>query len=435
VSRTTLDRAAPESAAGRPAAPETAGFDREFRKPAPLPPSVEIRSPRPEEWEHAWRLQREEFGLDGSEPPPHPGSRDECRILTDAGNLVSCLTVIHADLHLGGARTPMRGIRHVATRPDDRNQGYAGLLMRHTLQDLRRQGAATSVLFPFSFRYYRKFGYELGGNHCHVWSRPNCLPAYRERAQRRTADASLCGELARFYSRRAEQGVCSLAREEARWRALCADRGIRTLTCGDGALEGYALTTEAPDAYGGRVLRVLEMSASTPRAWRALLGSLSQYGGESVEWHASSVDLAASGILHSPAPLREGFKPRAIVNVRPMFQFRVVDLGAALASRLPAAPEGRYRLALRLRDDLLPENTEPLAVENLGGGARVRPARPDDPSLEADIRVFSQIFCGYLSPSQALSLGLCQCSSTEAAETADALFPAGDPFISELDRF
>jgi hypothetical protein len=52
-----------------------------------------------------------------------------------------------------------------------------------------------------------------------------------------------------------------------------------------------------------------------------------------------------------------------------------------------------------------------------------------------DIRTFSQVFCGYLSPAEAVSQGIATASSSSALVTAEALFPSGEPFLSELDRF
>src|SRR5262249_37548455 len=141
----------------------------------------EIRDALPEDREVAWRLQRAAFGLPEDGPPSHPGSSEVLRVYARDGKVVSCLTLIHAGLCMRGADLSMGGIRHVATAPDEQNRGYASALLRDTLRGLRRQGIVTSVLFPFSFRYYRKFGYELGGNHCHFWCRPNCIPTYRER--------------------------------------------------------------------------------------------------------------------------------------------------------------------------------------------------------------------------------------------------------------
>ncbi|MFN3650306.1 MAG: enhanced intracellular survival protein Eis [Armatimonadota bacterium] len=395
----------------------------------------EVRGADSQERAAAWRLQRAAFNLEGEAPPAHPGSSDELRVVALGDRVVSCLTLLRAELRIRGAAVPLGGIRHVATDPEQQNQGYASALIRDSLRHLRAQGVPASVLFPFSFRYYRKFGYELGGNHCHFWSRPNCLPAFSERRTVRLAQPEDVPRLTRFYTERLERATCALARPEPRWQRVCGDPVLTTRCVGENRIDGYLISTEARDNYGGRVLRVLEMDAASPRAWRALIGSLSEFGGESIEWHADSVSLCASGLLHSTAPLREGFKPRSIVTTRPMFQFRVVDLPGML--RLAAETAGAMpgALCFRISDDALPENSEPVTVSHDGARVHLRPDAPAEPYLESSIQVFSQLACGYLSPSEAVSQELARVSGEGALELADQLFPAGEPFISELDRF
>lgn len=403
--------------------------------PTAAAPPLVIREALAEDREPAWTLQRAAFNLPEGDPPPHPGHRQELRVAVRGRQVVSCLTLIHAELCMRGARLPMGGIRHVATHPEEQNQGYASTLMRDTLQRSRAAGLVTSVLFPFSFRYYRKFGYELGGSHCHYWCRPNCIPPFVDRARCRKAGPEDAPALNRYYQSRSAGACCTLARDERRWAALCADPAYTVVLHANPEVSGFAVLADARDRYGGRILKVLDLSAAEQPAWRALLGYLSQTGVESIEWLACGEELIASGLLRSPAPLREGFKPRGIATVRPMFQFRVVDLEGALRARAPAFPHGKHRLAFQLRDDLIPENTVPVAVQTDGEQVEIRPARPTDPYLEADIRIFSQLFCGYMSPSDAVAQELARCSSPAALETADLLFPAGEPFLSELDRF
>jgi predicted acetyltransferase len=121
--------------------------------------------------------------------------------------------------------------------------------------------------------------------------------------------------------------------------------------------------------------------------------------------------------------------------VRPGFQIRVVDVPEALACVVAAAPRGANRLSLRIRDEVLPENEQGLAIQGSRERVLLRSPRIGDPVLELDIRIFSQILCGYLSPAEAVSQDLARASSSAALETAELLFPAGDPFIAELDRF
>lgn len=381
----------------------------------------------------ALALQRAAFSLpDTGSPSPS----EQLRVAVRQGKVVSCLTLLHARLCLRGVPVAMGGVRHVATDPEEQNRGYASSLIRSTLQAMRRQGLQVSVLFPFSFRYYRKFGYELGGNYCHFWCRPNNIPAYRERSECRTAVPADAAPLAALYRRLTAASSCSMERDAVRWAEICSDPRYTThLFPGGAEVRGYAVVEETRDSYGGKLIRVLDLAAEEPRAWRGLLGLLSQVPAESVEWLACARRLAASGLLRSTAPLREGFKPRGIATIRPQFQIRVTDLAGLLRTVAPNLPGGRYRLALRARDDQLPENSAPVAIAASGDRIEVRTARPSDPALEADIRIMSQILSGYLSPADAVSQDLARCTSDEALETAETLFPAGDPFLAELDRF
>jgi predicted acetyltransferase len=402
----------------------------------PPAPTRAVREARPEELAEAWALQREAFDLaEGQPAPPAPGLRQDVHVATDHGRVVSCLTLLHARLSFLGADIPMGGIRHVATRRDVQNQGFATELMRQTLRAMPARGLAVSVLFPFSFRYYRKFGYELGGNHCHVWCRPSSIPAFTERSGARRATPGDVPALTEFSRQRALRSTCSLAYSRERWHALSNDPALSVFVCGADTIDGVVVTAEGRDSYGGRLLRVQDLAANSQWAWRCLLGHLSQTTAESVEWNASPDALHQSRLLRSPAPLREGFRPRAIATVRPMFQLRVVDVAAALRARARVFPRGVYRLGLKIRDELLPENTTPLGIHGTSSAVSVRAARASDPTLCMDIRTFSQLFCGYLSPGDAASQGLLEFTSPGALDTAEALFPAGDPFLSDLDRF
>lgn len=397
----------------------------------------EVREAGVSEAPAARELQRQAFSLvEGELPPSEPrGRRQELRVVCQDGRVVSCLTLLHSRLNFRGVEIPMGGIRHVATHPEEQNRGHASELVRQTLLMMSTHGLPLSVLFPFSFRYYRKFGYELGGNHCHLWCRPSCIPAFAERQQARRAVPAELGSLLSYCARRTADRNCALPRHPLHWQALLDDPRVRITVCGTDELEGYLVTEDARDSYGGRVLKVLELTASSRWGWRSLLGTLSQAPAESIEWNASDDDLRASGLLRSPAPLREGFKPRAIVTVRPMFQIRVTSVAAALDARTDGFPLGHYRLALRIQDDLIPQNTTPVAIHSNGSEVAVRPARASDPYLKMDIRTFSQVFCGYLSIADAASQDQVQASSPAALETAELLFPAGDPYLSELDRF
>jgi predicted acetyltransferase len=135
------------------------------------------------------------------------------------------------------------------------------------------------------------------------------------------------------------------------------------------------------------------------------------------------------------APLREGYKPRGIATVRPMFQFRVIDLLQAIKARSSEMAWLDGELSLVIQDELNPDNTRPLAMSCSGGTVQIVRGHRTQHCLEANIRVFSQIYCGYLTPTEAVSQGLATVHSDETLRIADQIFPKYEPFIPETDRF
>lgn len=409
--------------------------------PPPVPPSptVEIRAARRDELDQVLSVRSQAFSLPVDHwPPPDAipdGELQRIRVAVRDGRVVSCLDIKAAKVLVGDAPLPMGGICNVATLPSERNSGFASALMRDTLRALREQGLCTSILFPFSFRYYRKFGYELAGNHCQFWCRPHNLPPFGEYRYCRLAGADDIPRVSELYLQTCRQRSCGLLRPASRWLELLTSDVFQMVVYSRDDTTGYMVVRDSVDHYGGRLLALEELCAETSEARRGLIGHLARYSGEAIEWCASATDLTESGVLRSVAPLREGFKPRGIATIRPMFQFRVVDAHAALRARAPAYAGMNAELSLHLRDDLLGENQQPLAISASDGTVQILAGQRTEQWLDADIRAFSQVFCGYVSPAEAVSQGLIQASSQEAIDVAEQLFPRLEPFIPQMDRF
>jgi predicted acetyltransferase len=401
---------------------------------------MQIRAATREDLPQVVSVRGQAFNIAAEEWPAPDEIRDEelefIRVVSVDGRIVSCLTILPMQIYIAVAKVPMGGIGQVATLAEERNKGYASALMRDTLRELRRRGLCTSALFPFSFSYYRKFGYELGGNHCQFWSRPANIPAFRERQHCRPAsgdgDLALIGQL---YERHCRVRSCSVVRTPDRWSKLLNGNGKSAVLYDQGNARGYLIYSDEIDYHGARVLRVQELVSTDPESARGLVGYLAGFEGDSVEWSTTAADLSGVGLLSTVAPLREGYKPRGIATVRPMFQFRVVDVLDAVKSRSPDWKWLEGELSLVVRDEINAENATPVAIGCKDGTVQIVRGHRTEHCLEADIRLFSQLFCGYLTPTEAASQGLIQISSPDLLPLADQMFPKLEPFIPEMDRF
>ena len=400
---------------------------------------MELRAARPAELNDLIALQCVTFSLTreewGAEPKRTAASMQNYRVASLDGKLVSCLTIEPQKARIGSATVTVGCIRRVATLPEMRNRGYASALMRDALAQMRRRGLEASALFPFSFSYYRKFGYELAGNYCHFWSRPHNLPSYVESRACRPGTPEDISQLARVYDRRSRRRACSLVREEKRWAHWMNGGGYQVVVYDSGNVHGYVIAREAPDSYHGHVLQIMELEAEHVAARRGLLGYLSRCQADSIEWYAAVSDVEESGLMRTPAPLREGFRPRGIATIRPMFQFRVVHLTNALKARAAQFRDEEAELTLEIRDELLPQNGRPVVVSSHDGVVQIQAHHRSALHLSLDIRTFSQMYCGYLGAAEAASLGLIEASDPEALHVAEQWFPALDPFIPEIERF
>ncbi len=76
------------------------------------------------------------------------------------GRLAAKLRIIPLQIFLQGQVWAMGGIASVATWPEHRRHGIVGRLLRQALIAMRKNGQSLSFLAPFSFAFYRKFGWE-----------------------------------------------------------------------------------------------------------------------------------------------------------------------------------------------------------------------------------------------------------------------------------
>ena len=132
---------------------------------------IEYRKVTPEERMHVSRIQNIVFG---------GGSRDEQEIreqiergeygsentygaVDESGRVIAGMDIIPYVMWFDGHKVDMTGIAGVASMPESRRQGNIRGIFEKVFEDIYAQGAVFSHLYPFSYDYYRKFGYEHAG--------------------------------------------------------------------------------------------------------------------------------------------------------------------------------------------------------------------------------------------------------------------------------
>lgn len=89
-------------------------------------------------------------------------SKSDCFGAFKGDSLLSQLIVRPMEIYLHGQTFKMGGIGSVASYPENRGGGDIAQLMTLSLEKMNKQGQLLSYLAPFSYSFYRRYGYE----HC-----------------------------------------------------------------------------------------------------------------------------------------------------------------------------------------------------------------------------------------------------------------------------
>lgn len=132
----------------------------------------------------------------------------------------------------------MSGVVSVATWPEYRRQGLVKQLLTHSLQVMNESGKLISMLHPFSFAFYRKFGWEMFSDFKKYVIPTEKLPAKQVTegtVRRGVTDISV---LNRVYEAYASRYNGMMVRDEDRWKhAILNDEEDQTAVYYDSAEE------------------------------------------------------------------------------------------------------------------------------------------------------------------------------------------------------
>ena len=85
---------------------------------------------------------------------------ENCIILKSGDKTVSMSHINPYPMMLNHKRIPSAALAGIATEEAERGKGYAALLIKESLNEMRKRGISFSFLYPFEYDFYRKYGYE-----------------------------------------------------------------------------------------------------------------------------------------------------------------------------------------------------------------------------------------------------------------------------------
>ena len=306
----------------------------------------------------------------------------------EAGQLHASLRILDFQMFFGEERRPCGGIAGVACEPAARGRGYAGALLKHALGVMRERGQYLSSLWPFSFAYYQRYGWEWVGPGYQFKVPLELIPPQDEARYVEPLFENVPATLNPVYEKYAARFNGMVVRDAKRWESFEKVWGGRSHSVyvyrRDGEIEGYAKVKYREKEEEAEAS---EFAALTVRAYRGLLGVFRRYGMtvKNICWSGPLDDPLWSIVCNWDI---EG-------RIQPQAMSRIVDAAAALGALRPD-PGIRGSAVVSVRDEAAPWNSGSWRISVDSGAVEVR-AESREPGVELDIQALSQAYWG--SPS------------------------------------
>lgn len=335
--------------------------------------------------------------------------------------LAAKLNILKLQIWLNGKSTEMGGIAGVATWPEYRRHGMVRKLLVHALETMKDNGQALSMLHPFEFPFYRKFGWETFIEFKR-YEIPKELLLNQFKAAghvKRTVDWQQLDEIYQEYAR---QFNGTLIRDEAWWTHHIMNKKATAaiLYNESGEARGYIYYK-----VKNREMNVEELVFLDESARQGLLKFISD--------HDSMINTV---VMKAPANDQLAYilaNPKIKQEVIPYFMARIVDLVSFLESYGAASGIEKRKLELAIKDEYAPWNNGVFAVTWSSSGkakvkqvdeAVVRKANKELPlRLTCEIGILTTMLLGYQRPTILQAMGKVQASSDEAIELLEQLIP------------
>jgi predicted acetyltransferase len=335
------------------------------------------------------------------------------------GKLLSKMTIVPFNTYINGKEFAMGGIASVATWPEYRRNGLVAKLLVHGLEVMRKQGQTISFLAPFSFSFYRKYGWEMHGEYKKYSLNVDQLPSFKGssgRVKRVGQDINL---LNRIYSTYASFYNGMLKRSDDWWTHTVFKKNKGTIAVyenAQGEPEGYLMY-----AVKNSEMTIHEFIHLDHDAYEGLWQFIKNHDSmiTKVIYEAPSDD-QLHRLLQNPEIKQE---------VVPYFMTRIVDVAAFLKQYPFQASTYVEECFLHITDEHAPWNngTFKLAV-NSSGSANVEQTTEEingmapEQGIACDIQTLSTMLLGYQRPSFLHRVGRLQ-GKVENIEIWESLIP------------
>jgi predicted acetyltransferase len=347
-------------------------------------------------------------------------------VFDEQGALLSALIIIPFESWIQGKKFDMGGIAGVATWPEARRQGCVSKLLVHSLETMRKNGQTISMLHPFAFSFYRKYGWEMTVERKKYTIATHQLPPRVETpGQVKRLPKPDIAVLDAVYSKYASRYSGTLVRTHEWWE-------LKILTK-PGKVAIYYNDNNEPEGYvfyqvTDKTLTVHDWVSTNETSRKALWTYIGN--------HDSMIDQITVVVsVDDPLPFLLA-DPRVKQEVVPYFMSRIVDAEAFLGQYPWAAGDREQSVALSLTDSYAKWNNGVYRLTwDVEGSARLERLEEEaafrEEMISCDIQALTAMLTGNRKPSFLREVGRIS-GSAENVERLEKWIPERTTYLMDF---
>lgn len=292
-----------------------------------------------------------------------------------------------------GTSYTMAGVGFVASLPEYRKQGRIDAIMKALLQDCREQGITLSYLAPFSYPFYRRYGYELVFEQL---AQQADVGSWADRSPRTGTVKRLPWHEAKPLIHEVYQQTAAATRgglkREGWWEDYKFDlrRDYQ-----------YAIYFDEAQRAAGYLVYQLQGPIFELQEWGYTSFEAFKELQQFVAGHQGSVEEIHYTRPYSGSP-QEIFQtsPEDKVQLKPYMMARIIDLESFLKD-YPVREAGSMGFAIEIKDDRYCPWNDGLYAFDPVTGTFSKVTKTDFPIVTGSIQSFTQVLMGYKAVNEA----------------------------------
>ncbi len=308
--------------------------------------------------------------------------------VVDDDELLSVLIINDYQVNLNGHTVGMGGIGAVSTLGPHRNKGSVSMCLHESLREMYDRGYVISMLGPFKYEFYRKYGWELG-----ISSYTLTFPVEHTQRFEYEGEFKLIKSkeeypiLDEIYQRYAKDHNCTVIRTKKLWERKFAgfETGDTTMAYyvdENGNKTAYAVFSISPS---DECMYVSELVYDTVEDLRAFMGFFRSHSAQCKKIRIQNICTPDDVVDIMPSKMIDASYYQGMMN-------RVINAEKAL-ELYPYTADGT--VSVSVTDPILDANFSTFVIDVKDGKAVSVRRTEDEGDMIIDVRELTQLVTGY----------------------------------------